>query len=127
VAVAQFASSFAVASDGVDPALVPTRTLATGAKIPAIGLGTFGSDRYTGDDVARAVVDAASVGYRHFDCASVYGNEDMIGPALGAIIAGGVSRDDLWVTSKVWNDKHDQVAQSCEQSLRDLGLDYLDL
>ena len=67
------------APDGVDPRTVPTRTLYTGAKIPAIGLGTFGSDRFSGEQIAAAVLEAASVGYRHFDCASVYGNEHLIG------------------------------------------------
>ncbi|BDI34365.1 aldehyde reductase [Capsulimonas corticalis] len=114
-------------AEGVDPARVPKKTLATGAQIPAIGLGTFGSDNYTSDQIARAVVDAASVGYRHFDCASVYGNEHLIGPALREITHSGVAREDLWVTSKVWNDRHDDVIASCEQSLRDLKLDYLDL
>ncbi len=114
-------------ASGVDPARVPVRTLRTGAQMPAIGLGTFGSDTYRGEQVAAAVMDAAAVGYRHFDCASVYGNEHLIGPALQSVMQGGVPREDLWVTSKVWNDSHDRVAQSCEQSLRDLKLEYLDL
>ena len=63
---------FEIDPDGVDPAAVPKRTLYTGAKIPVIGLGTFGSDRFSGEQVAEAVLEAASVGYRHFDCASVY-------------------------------------------------------
>ena len=116
-----------IAPEGVDPALVPMKMFATGAKIPAIGLGTFGSDNYTGEEIARAVVDAASVGYRHFDCAAVYANEHLVGPALREIVQNGVAREDLWVTSKVWNDRHNDVAGSCEQSLRDLRLDYLDL
>jgi alcohol dehydrogenase (NADP+) len=112
---------------GVDPDSVPAKTLSTGARIPAIGLGTFGSDNYSGDEIARAVIDAASVGYRHFDCAAVYGNEHLIGPALRQVMHSGVRREDLWVTSKVWNDHHDDVIASCEQSLRDLKLDFLDL
>ncbi|MGD0248667.1 MAG: aldo/keto reductase, partial [Candidatus Limnocylindrales bacterium] len=63
-----------MAEDGVDPRLVPQRTLWSGARMPAIGLGTFGSDRFTGEDIAAAVIGAAAVGYRHFDCARVYGN-----------------------------------------------------
>jgi len=118
---------FRIASDGVAPDLVPSKPLYTGAKIPAIGLGTFGSDNYQGSEVASAVVEAASVGYRHFDCASVYGNEDLIGGALQAIQGGGVKREEMWVTSKVWNDRHDDVVASCKQSLADLRLDYLDL
>ena len=65
----------------VDPVLVPQRTLYTGARMPAIGLGTFGSDHVTAGQVAAAVEDAAAVGYRHFDCASVYANEHEIGYA----------------------------------------------
>jgi alcohol dehydrogenase (NADP+) len=115
------------APDGVDPAAVPTRTLYTGATLPAIGLGTFGSDHVTGEQVAAAVLDAAAVGYRHFDCASVYGNEHLIGHSFATLLGGGLRRDALWVTSKVWNDHHRDVAGSCERSLRDLRLDHLDL
>ncbi len=120
-------TTFTPAADGVDPSLVPQMTLPTGAQIPAIGLGTFGSDNYSTEQIAEAVLGAASVGYRHFDCASVYGNEDSVGRSLQAIIQGGVPREDLWITSKVWNDKHGQVVEACKQSLADLQLDYLDL
>ncbi len=121
--------AFARARDGVDPRVVPRLRLADGGTMPAIGMGTFGSDRYRGEDVARAVVEAADLGYRHFDCASVYGNEAQIGGSLRTILAGGIGREELWVTSKLWNDSHGegQVALACERSLRDLGLDYLDL
>ena len=114
------------APESVDPGLVPQRQLYTGAMMPAIGLGTFGSDHVSADEVAAAVRDAAAVGYRHFDCASVYGNEDRIGPALQAVLDGGVAREELWIVSKLWNDKHDDVLASCQKSLADLGLDYLD-
>ncbi len=120
-------TTFAPAADGVDPDLVPKMTLPTGATIPAVGLGTFGSDNYTTEQIAEAVIGAASVGYRHFDCASVYGNEGAVGRSLQTIMRGGVPRKDLWITSKVWNDKHGQVIESCKQSLLDLQLDYLDL
>ena len=104
---------------------IPQRTLYTGARMPAIGLGTFGSDHVSADQVAAAVKDAASLGYRHFDCASVYGNEDRIGPALQET---GIRREHLWITSKLWNDKHgeEDVIPSCRKSLADLRLDYLD-
>lgn len=95
--------------------------------MPAVGMGTFGSDKYDAGTVAAAVVEAASVGYRHFDCASVYGNEPQVGAALQRAMTAGVRREELWVTSKVWNDRHGDVTGSCKQSLRDLGLDYLDL
>lgn len=120
---------YPLAADGIDPDLVPKRALSTGFAIPLVGLGTFGSDSVPGEAVAEAVVEAARVGYRHFDCASVYGNEHQIGQSLRSILSSGVRREDLWVTSKLWNDKHGEgdVAPSCEQSLRDLQLDYLDL
>ena len=97
--------------------------------MPSIGLGTFGSDHVTGEAVARAVVDAARLGYRHFDCASVYGNERAIGGAFRELLQTGLRREELWVTSKLWNDQHtpEDVVPACQQSLRDLGLDYLDL
>ncbi len=113
----------------VDPRRVPHKVLASGAHIPAIGLGTFGSDRYSAAEVAAAVQDAAAAGYRHFDCASIYGNEKEVGQALRAVMASGIPREELWITSKVWNDRHGagEVIASCEQSLQDLELDYLDL
>lgn len=113
----------------VDPALVPHRVLYTGAKMPAIGMGTFGSDHVSPAEVAAAVEGAAAVGYRHFDCASVYGNERHIGYALQGILQSGIKREQLWITSKLWNDKHgeDDVINSCRQSLADLKLEYLDL
>jgi diketogulonate reductase-like aldo/keto reductase len=122
-------TTFAIAEDGIDPGMVPQRVLYTGARMPAIGLGTFGSDRVSGEDVAAAVLGAAGVGYRHFDCAAVYGNEALIGESLEVIMAGGLSREELWVTSKLWNDKHHpaDVIPACQQSLRDLRLDYLDM
>ena len=113
----------------VDPNDVPGVRLASGALLPAIGLGTFGSDAVSAEAVADAVVGAAAVGYRHFDCASVYGNEHAIGRSLRQLLASGIRREDLWITSKLWNDKHGErdVLLSCEQTLCDLQLDYLDL
>jgi diketogulonate reductase-like aldo/keto reductase len=113
----------------VDLAAIPQRTLYTGARMPAIGLGTFGSDHVTANEIAESVKGAAAVGYRHFDCASVYGNEPEIGASCEEILRGGIRRNDLWITSKLWNDKHgeDDVIASCRQSLADLRLRYLDL
>ena len=91
-------------SEGVDPRAVKRRTLYTGAELPALGLGTFGSHHATADETAGAVFDAASVGYRHFDCASVYGNEERIGEALANVLGNGVPREEVWITSKLWND-----------------------
>lgn len=112
----------------INPSSVPYRTLYNGAKIPTIGLGTFGSDNYTAETIAQAVKTAIKMGYRHIDCASVYCNEKEIGAALAEVFAEGiVKREELWITSKVWNDKHEAVVESCKQSLADLQLDYLDL
>jgi len=113
----------------VDPARIPQRMLSTGARMPAVGLGTFGSDHVSASQVAEAVKGAAEVGYRHFDCASVYGNEAEIGAAFEAILRSGVKREELWITSKLWNDMHgeEDVVASCRKSLKDLRLDYLDL
>ena len=122
--------TFTIASDSIDPALVPQRTLHTGAKIPAVGLGTFGSDRFSGEAIANAVKEAISVGYRHIDCAAVYGNEHLIGESFRSVLDSGlIKREELWVTSKLWNDKHGEadVIPACLQSLKDLQLDYLDL
>lgn len=116
-------------SDRIDPAAIPQRILYTGARMPAVGLGTFGSDHVSPSQVAEAVQGAAAVGYRHFDCASVYGNEAEVGGALEAILRGGLKREEIWVTSKLWNDKHGEadVIASCRKSLADLRLQYLDL
>jgi len=119
----------ASASTRVDPSSVPFRTLPGGARIPVVGLGTFGSDSVTGDQIAAAVIDAADVGYRHFDCAAVYSNEHLVGQSFTTIMKRGVAREDLWITSKLWNNKHAEadVIPSCRQSLQDLQLDYLNL
>jgi diketogulonate reductase-like aldo/keto reductase len=120
---------FEPAPDGVDPSRVPQFALPSGAQMPGIGLGTFGSDHVSGPQVAEAVIAAAEVGYRHFDCAAVYGNEALIGQSLQTIMASGVPREELFVTSKLWNDKHAEadVIPAFRQSLVDLRLDYLDL
>lgn len=112
----------------VDPNKVPKKKLATGAEIPVVGLGTFGSDNYDANTVADAVKEAVRLGYRHIDCAAVYGNEKEIGRAIKELIdEGTVTRDELWITSKVWNDSHERVLEAAEKSLADLGLDYFDL
>jgi len=121
--------NWSIAPDGVNPELVPQRTLYTGAKMPAIGLGTFGSDRFSGEDIAAAVKGAISVGYRHIDCAAVYGNEHLIGQSLHEVIQAGIKREELWITSKLWNDMHGDgdILLSCAKTLKDLQLEYLDL
>lgn len=109
---------------------IPKRRLYTGEEIPGIGLGTFGSDKYNGEQIADAVYGAIGCGYRLIDCASVYQNEEQIGCVLKRVIEEQVvSREELFITSKVWNDSHGegQVIASCTKSLHDLGLDVLDL
>ncbi len=109
---------------------IPRRKLSDGTQIPCIGLGTFGSDKYGADQIAAAVDAAVRMGYRLIDCASVYQDEPQIGRVFHALFSEGVvRREDLFITSKVWNDRHGpgQVLASCEQSLRDLELSQLDL
>ena len=122
-------TEFKIAEDGVNPEDVPKRKVHTGDEIPGIGMGTFGSDRFSNEDIAEAVIGAAEVGYRHLDCAPIYGNEPLIGEALQTIIKGGVPREELWITSKLWNDCHaeEDVIPACKKTLEDLQLDYLDL
>jgi alcohol dehydrogenase (NADP+) len=100
---------------------------ANGDKIPMLGLGTWKSEP---GDVYRAVKEAVRLGYRHIDCAPIYGNEAEIGQALSELFKEGVvGRDELWVTSKLWNDCHapEEVQPALEKTLADLKLDYLDL
>ena len=103
--------------------------LESGAKIPSIGMGTFGSDRYSPDEISAAVAGAISLGYRLFDCASVYGNEDQIGIVFEEAFAKAmVKREELFIMSKVWNNMHGKgdVLLSLAKTLRDLRLDYID-
>jgi len=107
-----------------------TRKLNNGMEIPCIGMGTFGSDRFTPEQVSGAVYGAIRTGYRLFDCASVYGNEDRIGEVFEKAFKDGlVKREELTVTSKVWNDMHGtgDVLISCAKTLKDLKLDYVDI
>lgn len=115
-------------SEMIHPDIVPKRRLYTGEEIPGIGLGTFGSDKYSSEEVANAVYGAIKIGYRLIDCAAVYQNEDQIGQVIQSVIGEGfVKREDLFITSKVWNDKHREVIGACKKSLKDLKLDYIDL
>lgn len=95
--------------------------------MPALGLGTWLSKP---GEVYDAVRVGLEVGYRLIDCAAIYGNEDQVGRAIeDAIAAGDITRDDLWVTSKLWNDAHrpDDTRRAVEKTLKDLRLERLDL
>ena len=101
--------------------------LADGALMPRVGLGLWKIDKA---DTASLVANAIEAGYRHLDSAADYGNEAEAGAGIREALAAGVCRrEDLWVTSKLWNTYHhpDHVRPACERSLSDLGLDYLDL
>ena len=116
--------------DVMEQSKIPTRELYSGEKIPCVGLGTFGSDKYGADAVSEAGYGAVKYGYRLIDCASVYQNEDKIGQVLHRLFEEKVvQRQDLFITSKVWNDMHGQgqVMESCRKSLKDLGLETIDL
>jgi alcohol dehydrogenase (NADP+) len=109
--------------------LAAKRVLYNGDEIPGIGMGTFGSDRYAPEEVSAAVAGAIRGGYRLFDCAAVYGNEDRIGAVFEeAVGSGTVKREELFIFSKVWNDRHGrgEVLLSLAKTLRDLRLDYVD-
>ena len=112
----------------IQPAMVPKVKLYTGEEIPCVGMGTFGSDRFTPEQVSNAVAGAIRCGYRMFDCAACYGNEDQIGEVFHAAFEEGVvERKDLFIMTKVWNDMHERVEESCRKSIRDLQCDYIDL
>ncbi|WP_339876713.1 aldo/keto reductase [uncultured Algoriphagus sp.] len=98
-----------------------------GDQIPIIGLGTWKSKP---GEVSQAVYWAIQAGYRHIDCAAVYQNETEVGEGIfKAISEGLVTREELFVTSKLWNNSHkkDQVLPALQKSLADLQLDYVDL
>lgn len=104
-----------------------TLRFTNGDEMPCIGLGTWKSSP---GDVYQAVVEAIRAGYRHIDCAYIYGNEPEVGAALKLCFSQGiVKREDLWITSKLWNSAHlkQDVVPALKQTLNSLGLDYLDL
>jgi len=95
--------------------------------IPCVGFGLW---KVPKDVCADVVFNGIKIGYRHLDCAADYGNEIEVGKGIkNAIAAGIVKREDLWITSKLWNTFHEaqHVKPACEKSLNDLGLEYLDL
>ncbi|OYN96909.1 oxidoreductase [Enemella evansiae] len=100
---------------------VPTITLNDGHTIPQLGFGVW---QVSTEDIVPAVRKALEVGYRHIDTAAIYGNEEGVGQAIKE---SGIPRDQLFVTTKLWNDRHGDVRAAITESLSKLGLDYLDL
>lgn len=103
--------------------LQDTWTLHNGVAVPVLGLGTYKS---LGDSALYAVSEALQLGYRHVDTAAYYGNEAEVGEGIRR---SGVPREDVFVTTKVWNTHraYGQVLASCDESLRKLQIDYIDL
>ncbi|MET0736308.1 MAG: aldo/keto reductase [Microbacterium sp.] len=102
---------------------IPTVTLNDGVDIPQLGYGVF---RVPPTDTERAVSEALEVGYRHIDTAAIYGNEAGVGAAIGT---SGIPRDELFITTKLWNDRHhdDEPHSAIRESLVKLELDHVDL
>ena len=102
---------------------IPTLQLLDGNRIPQVGYGVF---KVPADDTRRAVLEAFELGYRHIDTAAIYGNEEGVG---AAIAESGIPRDELFITTKLWNDRHDgdEPRAALGESLDKLGLDAVDL
>jgi 2,5-diketo-D-gluconate reductase A len=105
------------------PSPVPDLELSDGVAIPQLGFGVF---QVPADETQRAVESALEVGYRHIDTAAIYRNEEGVGAALAA---SGLRREELFVTTKVWNSEqgYDPTLAACDESLGKLGLDAVDL
>lgn len=96
-----------------------------GNRIPQLGLGVW---QLNDQDTYTSCRTAITAGYRHIDTAMIYGNEDAVGRAVAdAIEAGDVTREDLFITTKLWNSDQERASQAIDESLRKLGLDYVDL
>lgn len=104
--------------------LTDTYTLADGKKIPKVGFGTWQTP--DGDVAESSVMAALKAGYRHIDTAAIYGNEESVGRGIAK---SGVARDELFVTTKLWNSNHsyELARKAIDESLQRLGLDHVDL
>lgn len=102
---------------------IPELTLNDGNRIPQLGYGVF---KVPPEETEHAVAQALEIGYRHIDTAAFYQNEAAVGKAIAA---SGIPRDELFITTKLWNDRHhgDEPRIAFEESLERLGLDYVDL
>lgn len=100
---------------------VPTITLNNGVAMPQVGFGVF---QVPNDETEAAVSAALEAGYRSIDTASIYGNEEGVGRAIAA---SGIARDELFVTTKLWNSDHGSAVAAYDASLERLGLDRIDL
>lgn len=115
----------------IDPSTITKLILPDGTQMPQAAMGTFHSDNSDlAENMEDIIVEAIRLGYRHIDCATAYQNEEVVGRAISkAIKKGLVKREELFVLSKLWN-KHmtpNEVIPACEDSLRMLELDYLDM
>jgi 2,5-diketo-D-gluconate reductase A len=102
---------------------IPALELNDGHSIPQLGYGVF---KVPADETERAVSEALEIGYRHIDTAAIYGHEEGVG---AAIAASGIARDELFITTKLWNDRHhgEEPRAAIGESLEKLGLDAVDL
>lgn len=107
------------------PNVTTTLALNDGNAIPQFGLGVW---QLNAADTESSIRAALECGYRHIDTAMIYGNEEAVGKAVAdAIAAGDVTREELYITTKLWNDKHNDPETGLDESLQRLGLDYVDL
>jgi diketogulonate reductase-like aldo/keto reductase len=108
----------------VDLNIKARASLNNGTTIPLLGLGVYQTPR--GEVAEEAVATALETGYRHIDTASMYGNEESVGRA---VLNCGIPREDIWITTKLWNTDHgyERSIEAFNESLERLGLDYIDL
>src|SRR3712207_3126488 len=104
--------------------MIKTVTMANGLAIPVLGFGTFKAA--DGEEAYQSTLGAIKAGYRHIDTAAIYHNEKSVGQAIRD---SGVPREELFITTKLWNDAHsyDGAKSALADSLERLGLEYVDL
>ncbi|KAL8798948.1 MAG: hypothetical protein Q9200_007662, partial [Gallowayella weberi] len=105
----------------------PLTTTTNPSTIPSLGFGTWGIHK---SNISETISAALQAGFRHIDCATIYGNQKEVGKGIkDGLNKAGLKRGDIWITSKLWNDHHapELVPEALEQTLEDLGVEYLDL